>query len=149
MDSYQSIVSTKGDQKEEETIKIVTWFEEVEWPIAKLRSGKVVGPDTVPTDLFIQAGDSMKAAFHCHGQRAITGYVENSRRKHGKSDHYSPNSYRPISDESYIEGNCLIGAEQEGFRKKHATVNAILKLTNSLSMGLRTTCVRQPSEWSL
>ena len=81
--------------------------------------------------------------------------------KPGKSDYYFPNSYRPISLtsclgeimerivmnmlESYIEGNGLMDAEQEGFRKKHSTVNAVLRLVQSILIGLKTRSVRQPS----
>ena len=37
--------------------------------------------------------------------------------------------------ESYIEGNGLMDAEQEGFRKKHSTVNAVLRLIQSIFNG--------------
>ena len=77
MNSYQAIISTAGEQKEEETINIDIMIEEVDWAIAKLRPGKAPGPDTFPTDLFIQAGDTVRAAIHryvaCHGKR---GYYQ-------------------------------------------------------------------------
>ena len=37
--------------------------------------------------------------------------------------------------ESYIEGNGLMDEEQEGFRKQHSTVNAVLRLVQSIFNG--------------
>ena len=65
-----------------------------------------------------------------------------------KVNYYSPNSYRPLSLtscvvkileriitdrlEAHIEGNRIIDAEQDGFRKKHSTTNAVLRLVQSI-----------------
>ena len=89
--------------------------------------------------------------------------MENSRgevfRETWKSDNYSPNSYRPISLtsclgkimnrlESYIEGNGLMDAEQEGFRKIVRNILPSKQFSGSSSpylMDLRIICVRQLS----
>ena len=146
-------------------------FEEIEWAIAKLRPGKAPGPDTFPTDLFIQAGDTMRAAIHrlfslSWKEGLLPDMWKTAEvkflRKPGKPDYYSPNLYRPISLtsclgkimerivmnrlESYIEGNDLMDAEQEGFRKKNTPQSTQFgDWPNQYSMGLRTTSVRQPS----
>ena len=72
-------------------------------------------------------------------------------RKAGKTDYYSPSAYRPISLTcvmcklmeriilermvAYIEGNRLIDATQEGFRKNHSTTTALLRLSQAIIDG--------------
>ena len=72
-------------------------------------------------------------------------------RKPGKANYYSPSSYRPFSLtsclakimeriitsrlEAHIEGKHIIDAEQDGFRKKHSTVHAVLRLVQSIFNG--------------
>ena len=144
INSYQTIISTEEEQKKEETINIDIMFEDVERAIAKLRPGKAPGPDTFPTDLFIQAGDTTRAAirrlFSLSWKEALLPDMWKTAevkflRKPGKPDYYFPNSYRPISLtsclgkimerivmnrlEPYIEGNGLMDSELESFRKKN------------------------------
>ena len=72
-------------------------------------------------------------------------------RKPGKTNYYAPNSYRPISLtsclvkimerilvnrlEAHLEGNNIMDAEQDGFRKKHSTIHAVLRLVQSIYNG--------------
>ena len=146
INSYQTIISTEEEQKEEAPTNIDIMFEVVERAIAKLRSGKAPGPDTFPTDLFIQAGDTTRVAirrlFSLSWKEGLLPDMWKTAevkflRKPGKPDYYSPNSYRPISLtsclgkimerivmnrlEPYIEGNGLMDLELEGFRKKNNT----------------------------
>ena len=73
-------------------------------------------------------------------------------RKQGKTDYYSPSSYRPISLtsvlsklmeriklsrlEAYVEGKRLLDEEQQGFCRFHCTTYAVLKLVQSIREGL-------------
>ena len=72
-------------------------------------------------------------------------------RKHGKTDYYSPSSYRPISLtstlckimeriiltrlEAFVEQNGLLDVEQEGFRRFYCTTYAKLKLVQDIKEG--------------
>ena len=158
-----SDIAAELDSKQEEDKEIYNrdiTLEEVEGAIARLKSGKSPGPDLFTTDLFIQAGDMMRSALHkllsMSWEEGELPEIWRSAdvkflRKAGKSNYYSPNSYRPISLtscivkileriitdrlEAHIEGNRIIDAEQDGFRKKHSTTNAVLRLVQSIFNG--------------
>ena len=162
MGEYSDITSElNSEQLEGEEIynRNIT-LEEVEGAIARLKPGKSPGPDMFPTDLFIQAGDTLRSALH----RLLSMSWKEGKlpeiwksadvkflRKAGKTNYYSPNSYRPISLtscvvkileriitdrlEAHIEGSRIIDAEQDGFRKKHSTINAVLRLVQSIYNG--------------
>ena len=81
-------------------------YEEVEAAIQRLKAGKSPGPDDMYPELFMNASENLKK---------VILYIFNSSwsagrlplgwrcasvkflRKQGKTDYYSPSSYRPIS----------------------------------------------------
>ena len=135
-------------------------LDEVEGAISRLKKGKAPGPDMYPTDLFIQGGDNLRSAIHTlfsmsWKEGALPEMWKSADvkflRKPGKPNYYSPSSYRPISLtsclakimeriitsrlEAHIEGNHIIDAEQDGFRRKHSTVHAVLRLVQAIHNG--------------
>ena len=71
-----------------------------------MKTGKASGPNVYPTDLFIQAGDTIRSAIHrlfsmSWKESALPEMWKSADvkflRKPGKSNYYSPISYRPIS----------------------------------------------------
>ena len=160
MSSYRDIVTDINANGDEQIYYRDITLEEVEGVISKLKSGKAGGPDTLPPDIFIQSGDNMRTAIHmlfCRSwDEGLLPKVWKSAdvkflRKPGKTNYYSPNSYRPISLTSYprkimemilvnrleahLQGNNSMDAEQDGFRKKHSTTHAVLRLIQSIYNG--------------
>ena len=135
-------------------------FQEVEAAIQKIKAGKSPGPDSFYSELFQNAGENLKKAVlyifnisWLEGQLPSTWKSANVKFlcKQGKSDYYSPSSYRPISLtsvlgklmeriilarlEAYIEGNRLLDEEQQGFRRFRCTTYAVLKLVQAVREG--------------
>ena len=160
MSDYTDIVSTMSTEGDEELYNRDITLDEVEGAISRLKKGKAPGPDMYPTDLFIQGGDNLRSAIHTlfsmsWKEGALPEMWKSADvkflRKPGKPNYYSPSSYRPISLtsclakimeriitsrlEAHIEGNHIIDAEQDGFRRKHSTVHAVLRLVQAIHNG--------------
>ena len=135
-------------------------FQEVEAAIQKMKAGKSPGPDSFYPELFQNAGENSKKAVlyifnisWLEGQLPSTWKSANVEflRKQGKSDYYSPSSYRPFSLtnvlgklmrriflarlEAYTEGNRLLDEEQQGFCRFPCTTYAVLKLVQAVREG--------------
>ena len=157
--STLSMEDVQDDDHEELYNRDIT-LEEVEGAISRLKSGKAPGPDMYPTDLFIQDDDNMRSAIHrlfsiswkeCVLPEMWKSLDVKFLRKTGKSNYYPSSYYRPISLTSYlatimervitsrleahIEGKHIIDPEQDGFRRKHSIVHAVLRLVQSVFNG--------------
>ena len=106
MSSYRDIIADFNVEGEDKIFNRDITLEEVEGAISKLKTGKAAGPDTFPPDLFIQAGDNMRTAIHrLFSMSWDEGLLPEAwksadvkfLRKPGKTNYYSPSSYRPIS----------------------------------------------------
>ena len=131
--------------------------EEVEAAIYLLEIGKSPGADDHFPELFKFAGENFIEALRLvinqsweQGKLPQEWKTANIKflRKHGKTNYYSPSSYRPISLtsvvckimervilnrlSSYVEGMRLIEDKQEGFRKKHSTSNCLMRLIQDI-----------------
>ena len=132
-------------------------YEEVEAAIQRLKAGKSPGPDDMYPELFMNASENLKKAIlyifnssWTAGQLPLEWRCASVKflRKQGKTDYYSPSSYRPISLtsvlgklmerivlsrlEAYVEGKRLLDEEQQGFREFRCTSYAVLKLVQSI-----------------
>ncbi|MEW8545066.1 MAG: reverse transcriptase domain-containing protein, partial [Candidatus Thiodiazotropha sp.] len=133
---------------------------EVESAIELTKIGKSPGPDSIYAEFFHFGGSNLKeAVLYIFNLSWTSGTLPEAwkealvkfLRKHGKSDYYSPSSYRPISLtstlckimeriilsrlEGYVEGKNLMDVEQEGFRRYHCTTYAVLKLVQAIREG--------------
>ena len=81
-------------------------YEEVEAAIQRLKAGKSPGPDDMYPELFMNPSENLKKAilyifnsFWSAGQLPLEWRCASVKflRKQGKTDYYSPLSYRPIS----------------------------------------------------
>ena len=118
------------------------------------------GPDSQFAEFFKNAGETFIEAMTVmmniiwrRGKIPSSWKLANIKllRKAGKTDNYSTASYRPISLTcimcklmeriilermvAFIEGNRLIDAAQEGFRKNHSTTTALLRLPQAIIDG--------------
>ena len=135
-------------------------YEEVEAAIQRLKAGKSPGPDDMYPELFMNASENLKKGIlyifnssWSAGQLPLGWRCASVKflRKQGKTDYYSPSSYRPISLtsvlcklmerivlsrlEAYVEGKRLLDEEQQGFRRFHYTTYAVPKLVQSIREG--------------
>ncbi|CAC5394369.1 unnamed protein product [Mytilus coruscus] len=139
---------TKREHKLDYEVKT----DEVESAIYLLEIGKSPGADSHFPELFKFAGENLIEAIRTmvnlplkHGWLPQEWKTANIKflRKQGKTNYYSPSSYRPISLTNvtckiterivlnrlaaFIEGTKLIEEKQEGFRKKHSTSNCLMR----------------------
>ena len=135
-------------------------FAEVEAAIELTMKGKSPGPDAFYAEFFQYGGENLiQAILYIFNLSWIKGILPSAwkealvkfLRKHGKTDFYSPSSYRPISLtstlckimeriiltrlEAFVEGKGLLDEEQEGFRRFHCTTYAVLKLVQDIKEG--------------
>ena len=137
-------------------------YEEIEAAIHILKAGKSPGPDDMYPELlvFMNASENLKMAIlYIFNSSLYAGQLPlgwrcasvKFLRKPGKTDYYSPSSYRPISLtsvlyklmerivlsrlEAYEEGKRLLDEEQQGFRRFHCTAYAVLKLVQPICEG--------------
>ena len=121
-------------------------YEEVEAAIQRLKAGKSPGSDDMYPELFMNASENLKKAIlyifnssWSAGQLPLGWRCASVKflRKLGKTDYYSPSSYRPISLtsllcklmerivlsrlEANLEGKRLLDEEQQGFHRFHCT----------------------------
>ncbi|CAC5356601.1 unnamed protein product [Mytilus coruscus] len=138
--------------KREHKLDYEVTTDEVEAAIYLLEIGKSPGADSHFPELFKFAGENLIEAIRTmvdltlkHGQLPQEWKTANIKflRKQGKTNYYSPSSYRPISLTSvmckiterivlnrlaaFIHGMKLIEEKQEGFRKKHSTSNCLIR----------------------
>ena len=134
-------------------------FVEIEAAIDLTKKGKSPGPDAFYAEFFQYGGGNLKQAilhiFNISWTQEIlpSAWKEvlvKFLRKHGKTDYYSPSSYRLISltstlckimeiitltrlhVEAFVEGKGLLDEEQEGFWRFHCTTYAVLKLVQDI-----------------
>ena len=128
-------------------------FNEVEAAIDLTKKGKSPGPDAFHAEFFQYGEESLKKAilyiFNLSWAQGIMPAAWKEAlvkflRKHGKTDYYSPSSYRPIKImeriiltrlEAFVEQKGLLDVEQEGFRRFHCTIYATLKLVQDIKEG--------------
>ncbi|MEW8548699.1 MAG: reverse transcriptase family protein, partial [Candidatus Thiodiazotropha sp.] len=134
--------------------------EETEAALQNLPKGKAPGCDQIYTDILSAAGPELKQAIHClfckswregkcpkEWKLASVTFL----KKNGKTNYHQPSAYRPISLTSclgkcmekvivtrlygYVEHNCLLDKEQEGFRRFRGTSQALLRITQDIVNG--------------
>ena len=153
MKEYEEICSIEDNIKNaKHKLDYEITTEEVESAIFSLEIGKSPGADDHFPELFKFAGENFIEAIHGmvnltwkQGKLPQEWKTANIKflRKQGKTNYYSPSSYRPISLTSvmckiterivlnrlaaFVEGMKIIDEKQEGFRKKHSTAYCLLR----------------------
>jgi len=159
-EKYEEILKRVSQAESDNFLDREITEDEVEASLQKLENGKAPGPDNIFTDLLKKSNGPLLRAITAIFQKSFaTGQLPQLWKmanvkflqKPGKSTYYKASSYRPISLTStlgkclervvntrlysYAEHNQLLDNEQDGFRERRGTTQALLRLVEDIANG--------------